>query len=509
MKPSDGPHDAHVSDFHARGFVRKYRLALVIVALFVLLDEALVQPALTRLTSDAPLLNVAGRQRMLSQRLAKAALALQWRRSAGEAARLDELREVVDQWSRSHDRLREGGARTTWVAPNSHAVQDSLDDLTPLFLRMREAADRLIRDGASGPVDPAASRRELAVILENEAEYLSRMDRIVQLYELEARGRVERLRRIGWVLAALTLAGLAAIGRLVLHPAVLVIRRQVSELGIAREELEARVRERTRELESARQRHHELLEQLGHAGRTTSMGETASALAHELNQPLGAIANYAEGCLIALRSPRPELDEVRRSLERLLAATMRCGQIIERVRRFVTRQDPVRERFEANRVAQEVVELLHAEAQSRGVAVTLDLAQGLPWLSGDPVQIQQVLVNLARNAFEALAGSQPQAPSLVIRTCKAEARGVEFRVSDNGEGIPADQSERVFDPYFSTRAGGMGMGLAICRTIVEAHHGRIWVESEPGARTMVRFEVATTADGDEGDAGTDGLHRGR
>jgi signal transduction histidine kinase len=215
----------------------------------------------------------------------------------------------------------------------------------------------------------------------------------------------------------------------------------------------------------------------------------ASALAHELNQPLGAIANYAEGCLIELARPEPALGEVRGALERLLAATLRSGRIIERVRRFVTRQGPVREPFAANHVVNEAVEILGGEAHRRDIAVRLELAPELPNLVGDPVQIQQVLVNLIRNAMESLAQSQVLEPAVVIRTRTAGQGGVEFGVSDNGEGIPADRLARVFDAYFSTRAGGMGMGLAICRTIVEAHQGRLLVESEPGVRTTFRFRL--------------------
>ena len=126
------------------------------------------------------------------------------------------------------------------------------------------------------------------------------MDRVVGLYEREARGRVDNLRWISWAVTGSTLAALAAIGWFILRPAAGLIRRQVAELGQARDELEARVRERTRELEAARERHRTLLEQFSHVGRTSAIGEMASALAHELNQPLGAIANYAEGCLIAL-----------------------------------------------------------------------------------------------------------------------------------------------------------------------------------------------------------------
>ena len=261
------------------------------------------------------------------------------------------------------------------------------------------------------------------------------------------------------------------------------------------------------ELELANERHRTLLEQFSHVGRTSAIGEMASALAHELKQPLGAIANYAEGCLVELDAPQPAArGSPDRAREDSLAATLRAGQIIERIRKFVTRHEPRREPFEPNRVVADVVEILRDEARQRATSPsTLDLAPDLPKLWGDPVQVQQVLVNLVGNAFEALAAAKPLNPTVVIETERtASAGGVEFRVTDNGEGIDQERLGKVFDAYFSTRAGGMGMGLAISRTIIEAHQGRITVESEPGVRTTFRFTLpAGRGDDDE----SHGLHR--
>jgi signal transduction histidine kinase len=464
----------------------KYRIALAIVAVLVLADQALVQPYMIRLLTDAPRINVAGRQRMLSQRLAKAALGSDG--GDGEQAReyLDEMRRMIGPWTGAHEWLLRD---SPWPGRASQAVREGLAGLEPSFSRLRDAALRLVRAGEARPPDVAAMNEARAVILDNEAEYLARMERAVGLFELEARGSVETLRWVGWTVTGLTIATLAAIGRFILAPAVRLIRRQFDELTRARDELEARIVERTRELESARERHEALLEQFSHAGRASTIGEMASSLAHELNQPLGAIANYAEGCLIELASPEPALGDIRTALERLRAATMRAGRIIEQVRRFVTRQGPTREPFQANRVVEEVAEILGVEARRRGVSVALELAPGLPSLHGDPIQVQQVLVNLARNAFEAMSQAQASGPTLVIRTGPSGGGGVEFAVTDNGEGIPREQVGRIFDAYYSTRAGGMGMGLAICRTIAEAHQGRLTVESDPGVRTTFRFSI--------------------
>jgi signal transduction histidine kinase len=494
-----------ISEHIAENFDRKYRTALAVVMVLVVGNQVLVQSYLMRLTTDAPLINIAGRQRMLSQRLAKAALAFDRGGGEGANAALEEMRQVLGLWSASHEQLRQGDVGVARAGRNSAAVRDGLAALEPHFVTMRDAARRMIESGEGGRPDAARDRDGLAAILDHEAEYLWRMDHVVGIYEREAQGRIETFRRIGWVLTGLTLAALLAIGLLVFRPAARLIRRQVGELGQARDELEDRVRRRTRELEAARERHRTLLEQFSHVARTSAVGEMASALAHELNQPLGAIANYAEGCLIELDAPEPALGDVRDALQRLLAATMRSGRIIEQVRRFVTRQGPRREPFDPNLVVNEVAEILAVEAEQRGVAVSLDTAPGLPSLCGDPVQIQQVLVNLTRNALEAIVKSQTLKPELVISTRAADQGGVEFAVSDNGEGIPQDRLARVFDAYFSTRADGMGMGLAISRTIVEAHHGRLVAESDPGVRTTFRFQLPVTQPDDER---ADGLHRG-
>jgi two-component system sensor kinase FixL len=190
-----------------------------------------------------------------------------------------------------------------------------------------------------------------------------------------------------------------------------------------------------------------------------------------------------------LDAPQPALDEVRPALEKVLAMTMRAGEIIRRIRRFVTRHEIGQEDFAPNQVVDEVEQLFQDEAQRRRIVLATELAPNLPILKGDAVQVQQVLVNLVQNAFESLSSSQVIKPSVVMQTCKVDSGAVEFRVTDNGEGIPGDHLGKIFDAYFSTRADGMGMGLAISRTIVEAHGGRISAESIPRVRTTFRFSL--------------------
>jgi two-component system sensor kinase FixL len=470
-------------------------VALTLVALLVILNQVLVQPPLLRLMTDAPVINMAGRQRMLSQRLAKAALALRAAEDAAARRRYrEELDRVVRLWSASHDGLRRGDRGLSLPGGNSPAVAAAFDELEPYFSGMRGAVLRMVRGGPQ----PAA-RGDLETILELEGPFLERMDRIVGLYERETRARLDRLLRGGWAVTGLILVALLGIGGFILRPAARLVDRQLAELREARDSLEARVRERTAELERAEQRHRALVEQFSHVARTTTIGEMASGLAHELNQPLGAIANYVQGCLVVLEAPRPasvpdpdgdrDLEGVRTALEKVLATTLRAGEILRRIRRFVTRHEVAHERFEPNRVVAEVEEVVRDDARRRGIALETRLAPELPCLEGDPVQIQQVLVNLVRNAFDALSASEVLDPKVLMQTERGPSGAVEFRVTDNGEGIPADRLPRVFDAYFSTRAEGMGMGLAISRTIVEAHRGRIWAESTPTVRTTFQFTL--------------------
>ncbi|HKI18069.1 MAG TPA: ATP-binding protein [Isosphaeraceae bacterium] len=494
-----------MADNLARVLDQRCLLALSLAATLVLFNEAIVQPSLLRLMTDAPLINVAGRQRMLSQRLAKAALIIERESGSARSRPLDELSSVLRIWSASQASLSAGRAGVLSIGANSPRVRNAFERIEPVFSRLKEAARSLVEEASKEVTNRDETRRSIGLILANEAEYLERMEQVVGFYEEESRQRVDELRMIGIVVTGLILVALFVIGRWILRPAVGLIRLQVAELRRARLELEDRVEERTRQLEEANARHLKLVEQLGHADRTTMIGEMASSLAHELNQPLGAIANYAEGCLIALKSPTPAIDEVTSAIERLLESTLRAGRIIGQVRRFVTRHGPNREWFDPNRTVGEVEEILAAEATRAGITVLVKPAPQLPLLWGDPTQIQQVLINLVRNAFESLRQSQVDGPKVIMRTEHDDDNGVIFEVEDNGEGIEPSKLNRVFDAYYSTRAEGMGMGLAICRSIVEAHQGQLQVKSDQGTRTVFQFILPVSGDDD---AECDGLRRG-
>lgn len=499
-------------DDPARLLNRRYLASFALVALLLLANGMLVQPQILALAVDPPMINRAGRQRMLGQRLAKAALAVARPGRRAERDRyLAELEEARSALADAHGFLRRGlGDRS---GP-SGAIRARLDALEPPFLRLQGAAGRLV--SASEPHDIQVA---VDAILADEAAYLRQMESVVGLYEARARERVDRLLWTGRALSGLALVALGGVGWLVLRPATGIILRQISDLEHANDALEDKVSERTAELERANRhleieaerrsvaeaRHRSVLEVAGQAARVNTLGEMASSLAHELNQPLGAIANYAEGCLVELDRPAPDVSEVRAALGKVLANALRAGEVIKRVRRFVTRGELGREPIEPRRLLDEVADLLRDEADRRRIALRVEAAPDLPWVWGDPVQIQQVLINLVRNAYDAIDASETSRRAVVMSATPVGIGRVEFRVEDDGEGIPEGRLARVFEPYFSTRAEGMGLGLAISRTIVETHEGILAVESEPGVGTTFRFTIPTIDAGD--DAGRHGLRR--
>ncbi|MGE0480430.1 MAG: ATP-binding protein [Phycisphaerae bacterium] len=226
--------------------------------------------------------------------------------------------------------------------------------------------------------------------------------------------------------------------------------------------------------------------QLAHVARLATMGEMASGLAHELNQPLCAIVNYAEASIELLAS-QGSADELRRALIEVARQAERAGEVIRRLREFVRWRELRREPVDINHVVREVVGFTAAELRQRGIAVRLALAPVLPRALGDAVQLQQVLINLIRNACDAM--STTDAPRrLTIRTARAGGM-VDVAVSDAGPGLPEDGGEHWFEPFFTTKGDGMGMGLSISRSIVEAHGGRIGAVSNRTRGATIRFTI--------------------
>ncbi|MBU8974561.1 PAS domain S-box protein [Lysobacter sp. MMG2] len=219
--------------------------------------------------------------------------------------------------------------------------------------------------------------------------------------------------------------------------------------------------------------------ELAHAARVSTLGELTASIAHEVNQPLMAVVTNGEAGMRWLRRETPDLPEVESAIARIISEGRRAAEIVHRIRAFLAKVPVQRQRMEVASVVEEAARLVQHELARERVKLRVDIAAHLPAVDGDRVQLQQVLVNLMVNAGQAMA-SQP-APRMVTLTAAPASDGqVAIRVHDTGPGIAAEHLARLFDPFFTTRPQGMGMGLAISRTIAEAHGGRLHVESEPG-----------------------------
>lgn len=236
--------------------------------------------------------------------------------------------------------------------------------------------------------------------------------------------------------------------------------------------------------------------QLAHAGRVSMMGQLASALAHELNQPLGAILRNAEAAEIFLQSENPDIEELRAIVSDIRNDNKRAGDVIDRMRHLLKRRDLESCPIEMGDLLNEVTGIARADAAARRVMLEVAVISGLPPVKGDRVHLQQVLLNLVLNAMDAVNGSGEDNRRVVLRAGSNGPDGVEVSVCDNGHGIPADKFPDVFEPFFTTKSHGMGMGLAISRTIVEAHGGRIWAENNTrGSGATFRFTLPVADNG--------------
>jgi two-component system sensor kinase FixL len=230
-------------------------------------------------------------------------------------------------------------------------------------------------------------------------------------------------------------------------------------------------------------------EELSHVSRLTTMGELSASLAHELNQPLTAILANAQAALRFLEHPDPDMQEIRSILNDIVQDDKRASQVITRLRAFLSRGEVVMKRWDLNEVIREVVTLVHSDAVIRNVAMDTQLEPDLSPVSFDRVQIQQVLLNLIVNGMEAMQDSAPVDRRLRIESRTIEPGEVMVAIVDSGCGIEAMGSDRLFTPFFSTKPDGMGMGLSINLSIIEAHNGRIWAENNSDRGATFAFTL--------------------
>ena len=222
--------------------------------------------------------------------------------------------------------------------------------------------------------------------------------------------------------------------------------------------------------------------------RSLSMAEMAASIAHELNQPLTAVVTHANACREWLQAKPANLEKVSATAEKIIQESTRASIVVSRVRALFRKEAQVRELTSMNQLIQELARLMRDEAIRRAVSIRLELANDLPQLEMDPVQIQQVIVNLAMNGMDAMM--QVASPRvLIVRTEKYCDGGILVAVEDHGSGIASEIATRMFEPFFSTKPQGTGMGLAICRSIIEAHDGRLWAENSVRGGAILQFTL--------------------
>jgi len=241
-----------------------------------------------------------------------------------------------------------------------------------------------------------------------------------------------------------------------------------------------------RKAEAEMERHRE---HLAHAQRLAILGELAAGLAHEINQPLGAIRNYAQACLNALAADTIDVCRLAEPLDEIVAEAVRASEAINRLRRFIRKDRPHRSIVDLNNLARHAVMLSQPQARELSASIALKLADGLPVVRVDLIQIEQVILNLLRNSLEAAAELPPQRRRITLRTCEKPENVVELEVADDGPGLKSAHCEQVFQPFYTTKPAGLGLGLALSRSLIEAHGGHLWAEPGTGSGACFRFTL--------------------
>jgi PAS domain S-box-containing protein len=229
--------------------------------------------------------------------------------------------------------------------------------------------------------------------------------------------------------------------------------------------------------------------ELAHANRVTAMGQLTASIAHEVNQPIAATVTNAQAALHWLRAQPPDLGEVRASLARIVEDGKRAGNVIGGIRALINKVPPRKDRFDLNEAVLETIALTRSEVHNHGILLQTELAPGLPRVGGDRTQLQQVILNLILNAVEAMGGIDEGMREIRINTEREAGGGVLITVRDSGPGLDPADVERVFTAFYTTKPMGMGMGLAICRSMVEAHGGRMWASANEPRGAVFQFTL--------------------
>jgi C4-dicarboxylate-specific signal transduction histidine kinase len=269
------------------------------------------------------------------------------------------------------------------------------------------------------------------------------------------------------------------------------LKQAKAEIKKMNDDLESRVLQRTAELEAASHQLSQAQAELAHINRVTTMGELAASIAHEIKQPISAASINAATCLEWLQRDVPDLVEASEAATRVVQAVRRAGDVISKISSFFKKGILQRELLDVNELIREMTVMLRSEAMRYSISVRTELAENLPQVLADRVQLQQVFMNLMLNGFDAMKESS-RGSELTIKSevCNHQ---VLISVRDTGLGLPSGQAEQVFDPFFTTKETGTGMGLPISRSIIESHGGRLWATGNSGSGATFQFSLPTAA----------------
>jgi PAS domain S-box-containing protein len=238
-----------------------------------------------------------------------------------------------------------------------------------------------------------------------------------------------------------------------------------------------------------RRRAEEERQALAHANRITTMGQLTASIAHEVNQPIAAVVTNAQAALRWLNMQPSDPEEVRQALDRIVRNGRLAGDVIGRIRALVAKAAPRKDRLDLNDTIREVIALARSELRSSGTSLQTQLTDGLPLILGDRIHLQQVMLNLILNAVEAMSGSRDGSRELLIKTEQDGSGGVLVAVQDSGPGLKPESVDRLFDTFYTTKPDGMGMGLSICRSIIETHGGRVWATANVPQGAVLQFTL--------------------
>ncbi len=233
--------------------------------------------------------------------------------------------------------------------------------------------------------------------------------------------------------------------------------------------------------------------ELAHMDRIVTISTLTTALAHEINQPLAAMRSYAQAAMRFMEAPQPEYDSVRKALKGIIADNKRAAEVVNRLRDLVKKGPALRKPLEINSIINDVIGLLNSEIVLRKASVALDLHPIAPVVHDDSIQIQQVLINLLTNALDAVDDESVKTRTITISTKSENSNHTMVSISDSGSGIPTDRIQAIFEPFHTTKSKGIGLGLAICKSIIEAHGGTIWVDNNPGGGAIFSFTLPTSS----------------